>query len=184
MCRNKCKPAGFSCAGGVEPRPYGTSGRFYEVADGACEFANAYRTILQSPSATAPFTQGSLTGAHFGGAVQTRGSSECTALLLFRPLRGHLPHMGKALGCAAPLVLPLGELSPQATERVYTYPLRPSLRSATSPKGGGKGCLRFASACKIRSCQPAGGASPSPTLRRNNISSLFTLTSYLVKTSG
>ena len=35
--------------------------RFYEVADGVCGFVNAYRAIPQSPSATAPFTQGSLT---------------------------------------------------------------------------------------------------------------------------
>ena len=32
--------------------------------------------------------------------VQTRSISKTFGLLLFRPLRGHLPHMGKALGGA------------------------------------------------------------------------------------
>ena len=41
------------------------------------------------------------------------------------------------------MALPLGELSPKATERVFIiYPLRPSLRLATSPKGGGKGAVQ------------------------------------------
>ena len=36
----------------------------------------------------------------------------------------------------------LGVASPKATERVFlAYPLRPSLRSDTSPKGGGKGAV-------------------------------------------
>ena len=44
---------------------------------------------------------------------------------------------------ASSLALPLGELSPKATERVFIiYPLRPSLRSDTSPKGGGKGAVQ------------------------------------------
>ena len=52
-------------------------------------------------------------------------------------------------GCS-PLALPLGELSPQVTERVlqsflinwygHWLPSPSSLRSATSPKGRGKGC--------------------------------------------
>ena len=43
-------------------------------------------------------------------------------------------------GCS-PLALPLGELSPQVTERVLPpwFPSPSSLRSATSPKGRGKG---------------------------------------------
>ena len=41
------------------------------------------------------------------------------------------------------LGFPSGKLSPQATERVYTYPLRPSLRSATSPREGRQGALLF-----------------------------------------
>ena len=43
---------------------------------------------------------------------------------------------------ASPLALPLGELSAKLTERVFiTDPLRPSLRSDTSPKGRGKDCF-------------------------------------------
>ena len=40
----------------------------------------------------------------------------------------------------SPLALPLGELSPKVTERVLhpDMPSPSSLRSATSPKGGGK----------------------------------------------
>ena len=44
-------------------------------------------------------------------------------------------------GCS-PLALPLGELSPQVTERVlqpFSMPSPSSLRSATSPRGRGKG---------------------------------------------
>ena len=137
--------------------------------------------------------------------------------------------------CRSPLALPLGELSAKLTERVFIiYPPRPSLRSDTSPKGGGKGVCHFAGrACKICGCglpggqrRPplqdvvrgrrwcvqfcdcvlrgrgrtpplrkiihhspfiihyslngkTGGASLSPTLRRNNTSSLFTITYYL-----
>ena len=42
-----------------------------------------------------------------------------------------------------PLALPLGELSPQVTERALHpgFPSPSSLRSSTSPKGRGKGCL-------------------------------------------
>ena len=116
--RSLCNYDGASCTGGVEPRPYGISGRFYEVADSAFRFAGACCTILQSPSATAPFTQGSLTGAQFVGAVQTRGSSKIRALPLisrfrrqlslplcpfgtFPPDRGNRPR-GKALDTAKP----------------------------------------------------------------------------------
>ena len=49
-----------SCAGGAEPLPYGISGRFYKVAEGAYKFVNTCCTIPQSASLTAPFTQGSL----------------------------------------------------------------------------------------------------------------------------
>ena len=52
----------------------------------------------------------------------------------------------------SPLALPLGELSPQVTERVlqsflinwygHCLPSPSLLRSATSPKGRDKGCLR------------------------------------------
>ena len=45
-------------------------------------------------------------------------------------------------GSSSPLALPLGELSPQVTERAFRYGCLPSpssLRSATSPKGRGKG---------------------------------------------
>ena len=55
-----CNFAIASCAGGVEPRPYGDGDRFYEVADGVYHFVIACCTILQSASLTAPFTQGSL----------------------------------------------------------------------------------------------------------------------------
>ena len=43
----------------------------------------------------------------------------------------------------SPLALPLGELSPKVTERVLQsgLPSPSSLRSATSPKGRGKGVL-------------------------------------------
>ena len=40
-----------------------------------------------------------------------------------------------------PLALPLGELSPQVTERALRLPSPSSLRSATSPIGRGKGLL-------------------------------------------
>ena len=45
----------------------------------------------------------------------------------------------------SPLALPLGELSPKVTERVLQpgIPSPSSLRSATSPKGRGKGVLMF-----------------------------------------
>ena len=41
------------------------------------------------------------------------------------------------------LAPPLGELSPKVTERAFRthFPSPSSLRSATSPKGRGKGCL-------------------------------------------
>ena len=44
-----------------------------------------------------------------------------------------------------PLALPLGELSPKVTERVLhpSIPSPSSLRSATSPKGRGKGLVRY-----------------------------------------
>ena len=41
-------------------------------------------------------------------------------------------------GYPHPLALPLGELSPQVTERVLRFPSPASFRSATSPKGRGK----------------------------------------------
>ena len=43
----------------------------------------------------------------------------------------------------SPLALPPGELSPKVTERVLQpyFPSPSSLRSATSPKGRGKGVL-------------------------------------------
>ena len=47
-------------------RPYKA---LYGVADSVCRFASACRAILQSPTATAPFTQGSLTGVQFGSAT-------------------------------------------------------------------------------------------------------------------
>ena len=40
------------------------------------------------------------------------------------------------------------------------------------PRGEGMGCIPSARAFKIHNCPPAGGASPSPTLRRNNDSLL------------
>ena len=50
-----------------------------------------------------------------------------------------------SISCAnmsSPLALPLGELSPQAGRAFRThFPSPSSLRSATSPKGSGKGCL-------------------------------------------
>ena len=50
-----------------------------------------------------------------------------------------------SISCAnisSPLALPLGELSPKVTERAFRthFPSPSSLRSATSPKGRGKGC--------------------------------------------
>ena len=44
-----------------------------------------------------------------------------------------------------PSALPLGELSPKVTERALhpNFPSPSSLRSATSPIGRGKGCLKF-----------------------------------------
>ena len=48
--------------------------------------------------------------------------------------------------CYSPLALPLGELSPQVTERVlqpFCSPSPSSLRSATSPKGRGMGRSLF-----------------------------------------
>ena len=54
-------------------------------------------------------------------------------------LRATFPSRGRLWAQHNALALPLGELSAKLTERVYTYPLRPSLRSATSPIGGGKG---------------------------------------------
>ena len=52
-----------------------------------------------------------------------------------------------SISCAnmsIPLALPLGELSPEVTERAFRtrFPSPSSLRSAASPKGSGKGCLR------------------------------------------
>ena len=43
------------------------------------------------------------------------------------------------------MALPLGELSPKVTERALPpcVPFPSSLRSATSPKGRGKGCLHY-----------------------------------------
>ena len=49
---------------------------------------------------------------------------------------------------ATPLALPLGELSPKVTERALQSCVPPpsSLRSATFPKGRGKGCtIHYAS---------------------------------------
>ena len=51
-----------------------------------------------------------------------------------------------SISCAnisSPLAPPLGELSPKVTESVLqpSIPSPSSLRSATSPKGRGKGCL-------------------------------------------
>ena len=61
--------------------------------------------------------------------------------------------------CRSPLALPLGELSPKATERVFLiYPLRPSLRSDTSPKGGGKGAMQAQRICKKPRASPWGEA--------------------------
>ena len=56
-----------------------------------------------------------------------------------------------SISCAnisSPLALPLGELSPKVTERAFRthFPSPSSLRSATSPKGRGKGC------CSIPLC--------------------------------
>ena len=78
----------------------------------------------------------------------------------------------------SPVVLPLGELSPQVTERGlrpflndniigcclwygHCLPSPSSLRSATSPKGRGKGCSRGTSKGEAR-CFPGFG-SPSGT---------------------
>ena len=49
-----------------------------------------------------------------------------------------------------PLALPLGELSPKVTERVLhpNFPSLSSLRSDTSPKGRGKGCLLSFCICR------------------------------------
>ena len=68
--------------------------------------------------------------------------------------------------CASLLAIPLGELSAKLTERVgrvVVDPLRPSLRSDTSPKGGGKGACHFAEgACKIGRCVLPGGQRRPP----------------------
>ena len=62
--------------------------------------------------------------------------------------------------CRSALALPLGELSPKATERVFlAYPLRPSLRSDTSPKGGVKGARRTTDLRKPKA-SPRGVDSP------------------------
>ena len=49
-----------------------------------------------------------------------------------------------------PSALPLGELSPKVTERVLhpNFPSPSSLRSDTSPKGRGKGCLLSFCICR------------------------------------
>ena len=70
---------------------------------------------------------------------------------------------------ASSLALPLGELSPKATERVFIiYPLRPSLRSDTSPKGRGKGAH-----CTGRFAQfqgfPSGGSCRRSRLMRGRV---------------
>ena len=70
-------------------------------------------------------------------------------------LRATFPSRGRLWAQHNALALPLGELSAKLTERVYTYPLRPSLRSATSPIGGGKGG---------RACVTKGEACASPLL--------------------
>ena len=62
--------------------------------------------------------------------------------------------------CRSVLALPLGELSAKLTERVFIiYPLRPSLRSDTSPKGGGKGACRTTDLRKPKA-SPRGVDSP------------------------
>ena len=61
VCIGAVKFVIFYRAGGVKLRPRKFR-KFYEIADRAFNLASACCTILQSPSATAPFTQGSLRG--------------------------------------------------------------------------------------------------------------------------
>ena len=93
-----------------------------------------------------------------------------------------------------PLALPLGELSPKATERGKAVcrclwqikaccflndkinlflPSPTSLRSATSPKGRGKGCPRSDRQCDTAKMpQKSGGAPASDAIRQNSTSVL------------
>ena len=64
------------------------------------------------------------------------------------------------------LALPLGELSAKLTERVgmvVADPLRPSLRSDTSPKGRGKGARRIGGFAKVKGFPLGGKLSAKPT---------------------
>ena len=79
--------------------------RFYEVAAGVCGFAIACCTILQSPSATAPFTQGSLF------VVQTRDSSKRTTLLLIRRFAPPSPQGEGFLRCV--LIFSMVQAAPE-----------------------------------------------------------------------
>ena len=70
----------------------------------------------------------------------------------------------------AHLALPLGELSPQATERAWgqRLPSPSSLRSATSPKGRGKQpptWLSLWESCRRRRLKGLGGSAYPPRLR-------------------
>ena len=68
--------------------------------------------------------------------------------------------------CESPLALPLRELSAKLTERVgmvVVDPLRLSLRSDTSPKGGGKGAVHTGGFAQVQGF-PSGQVSHSPRL--------------------
>ena len=60
-------------------------------------FADASCAILQSPAATAPFTQGSLTGARIDSASKRGTAQRFASLPLISPLRGQLPPEGKPI---------------------------------------------------------------------------------------
>ena len=72
----------------------------------------------------------------------------------FAPFGGTFPTWGRLWGLRSTLGSPFGRaVSRRLTERVSIVavdPLRPSLRSATSPIGGGKGCPQFAGASGIQ----------------------------------
>ena len=83
------------------------------------------------------------------------------------------------------MALPLGELSPKATEREKAVcrllndktnlflPSPTSLRSATSPKGRGKGCPRSDRQCDAAKMpQKSGGTPPPNEIRQNGTSVL------------
>ena len=76
-----------------------------------------------------------------------------------------------APNCASALALPVGELSAQPTERVSAVavdPLRPSLRSDTAPKGGGKG-VHHADGLAEDQGFPSGGSCRRSRLMRGGV---------------